>query len=145
MKPNRRRVSDEGPHISLWEHERRSRAGHRYFIAGPHRHKRSNGFSACVEAPIPGLSDDAREIENRVQALSEDGLLARYHDLVDLSFERSLEYTERFELERIEARLDYEDKDEFERTTAIREAWERERSELVASLERLLAGFRTAR
>jgi len=93
----------------------------------------------------PRLNEDAKVIEARLQSFTNDELLARYHELVDLNFERSLEYTENFELERIEARLDSQANDELERTAAMREAWEQERSELVASLERLLAGFRSAR
>jgi hypothetical protein len=80
-----------------------------------------------------------------VQAFSPDGLLARYHDLVDRRFERELRYMEHFELERIEARLDSGSTDELERTAAIRQSWERERTDLVASLERLLAGFKAER
>lgn len=126
-------------------HETRPRLGHRYFIPGPRTHKLPNGHSAGLDVLTPGLSEDVQAIEARLQSLTEDELLARYHDLVDQRFEQPLNYTERFELERIEARLDYQDKDELERTAAIRGAWEQERSDLLASLERLLAGFRTAR
>jgi len=122
---------------------------HEYFISEPrankNRERHSAGTTLISGVVIPGPNDDAKAIEDRVQSFSQDQLLARYHELVNLILEKNLEYTERFELERIEARLDYQDKDELERTAAMREAWEQERGELVDSLERLLAGFRAAR
>jgi hypothetical protein len=100
-----------------------------------------NGLIDEVESR---LSDDAKTIEDRVQAFSQDELHVRYHDLVDQRFERLLEYTERFELERIEARMDFEAKDDLEVVASLGQVWERERKDLLASLERLLAGFRAA-
>lgn len=132
--------------------ERRTR--HEYFIARPRLSQKHDRHSprarlvndGRVRGEIePRLNEDAKVIEARLQSFTSVELLARYHDLVDLKFERDLEYTESFELARIEARLDYQDRDELEHTAAIRETWEQERGELVASLERLLAGFRAAR
>jgi hypothetical protein len=116
----------------------------------PRAHKNRNGHPARVpstriEAPRAGPNEDAQAIEDRVRTFSENELLVRYHDLVDQRFERPLEYTERFELERIEARLDFEAGDELKHVTAERRSWEGERGELVASLERLLSEFRVAR
>ena len=150
MKIDKRTASARACGFVSRRHETRCRQGDRHFIEGPRAHKNRYGRSLRIgttngDVFRPGPSEDAKTIEVRVQASSEDQLLARYHDLVDLGLERSLKFTERFELERIEARLDYQDKDELERTAAMRKAWEVERGELVASLERLLAGFRAAR
>ncbi len=127
----------------------RSHPDRGYSISGPPAHKRRDRNSFAVGltggAFIPGPNEDAKAIEREVQAFSPDGLLARYHDLVDRRFERELRYMEHFELERIEARLDSGSTDELERTAAIRQSWERERTDLVASLERLLAGFKAER
>lgn len=133
--------------------EGRVRKCHENFIARAgvtknHDRHSSRGRLIDVGKPTaevePRLSDEAKAIEDRVQAFSQNELHARYHDLVDQRFERSLEYTERFELERIEARLDFEATHDLEVVAALGQAWERERRDLVASLERLLAGFRTA-
>jgi hypothetical protein len=114
MKLNNKRTAPaEASGFILLRHERPSRQGHRYFIPGPRAHKSGdwqslrNGPTAC-EVLRPGLSEEAKAIEDRVQSFAEDELLARYHDLVDQRFERPLPYTERFELERIETRLDYQ-------------------------------------
>jgi hypothetical protein len=93
----------------------------------------------------PKLNEDAMAIENRLQALSTNELLARYHELVDKRLEGELPYTEYFEIERIEARLDTDDQGEISRMTALQHNWRRQRTELVASIERLLAGFEATR
>jgi hypothetical protein len=130
--------------------ERRFRKGHENFIARAglkNNDRRSSGgplMNGLIDEVESRLSGDARAIEDRVQAFSQNELHARYHDLVDQRFERLLEYTERFELERIEARMDFEAKDDLEVVASLGQAWERERNELLASLERLLAGFRAA-
>ena len=51
----------------------------------------------------------AQAIVDRVKALAPDQLDDRYHELVDKRLLGPLDYTELFELERIEARLDAED------------------------------------
>jgi hypothetical protein len=48
------------------------------------------------------------------------------------------------ELERIEARLDTEDQDEAARLAVFQDDWHRERNELVASIEHVLARFKSA-
>jgi hypothetical protein len=96
---------------------------------------------AIAHTAEPKLNEDARAIENRVHALSADELLARYHELVDKRLEKQLLYTEYFELDRINARIEAEDQSEVKRLTALEESWRQERSQLVGSIERLLARF----
>ncbi|MGO9260463.1 MAG: hypothetical protein ACLQU1_29775 [Bryobacteraceae bacterium] len=97
-----------------------------------------------VQVYAPALSGDAWAIETRVQALSADELLDRYHELVDRRFAEPLDLTESFELERIEARLNLQDEGELDRVANLQHEWRRERDELVASIERLLARFKAA-
>jgi len=60
----------------------------------------------------------------------------RYHRLVDKSIESDLTPLERFEMERIETRLDAEDRDpEIEANDRM---WELERAELLDAIEDLL-------
>ena len=92
----------------------------------------------------PGLSRDASIIESRVQALSTDQLLDRYHGLVDQRLAGHIQLPESFELDRIESRLNVDDEREISRITSFHKEWERERSELVTSIEGLLARFKTA-
>lgn len=106
------------------------------------RHFFRGAISPVFEAK---LNPDARAIENRVQALSTDTLLACYHELVHKRLEGQLSYAECFELDRIEARLDAEDQSEGDRLTALQYDWQRRRSQLVASVERLLARFEATR
>ncbi len=97
-----------------------------------------------MQVYAPALSGDAWAIETRVQALSADELLDRYHELVDRRFAEPLDLTESFELERIEARLNLQDEGELDRVANLQHEWRRERDELVASIERLLARFKAA-
>jgi len=90
------------------------------------------------------MGHDAQAIIDQVNALGSDELYDRFHELADKRLEGALEYTELFELERIEARLDTEDQDEAARLTVLQEDWRRERNELVASVEHLLAHLKTA-
>jgi hypothetical protein len=64
----------------------------------------------------------------------------RYHELVDQRLESELTVLERFELERIEARLDAEDRNP--QIEARDCQWETERTELLQSLEDLLLKLR---
>jgi hypothetical protein len=90
------------------------------------------------------LGHDAQAIVDRVKALDPDQLDDRYHELVDKRLLGPLDYTELFELERIEARLDAEDDGEAARLTIFQDEWRRERNELVASIEHILARFKAA-
>jgi hypothetical protein len=64
----------------------------------------------------------------------------RYHQIVDERQDRHLTALERFELERIEARLDAEDRDP--QIEARNRQWELERTELLESIEDLLVKLR---
>ncbi|MGO4882799.1 MAG: hypothetical protein ACLP59_18565 [Bryobacteraceae bacterium] len=90
------------------------------------------------------MGNDAQAIVDDVKALDTDQLHDRYHELVDKRLQGELDFTELFELERIEARLDAQDQDEAAHLTILREDWSRERADLIASVERLLARFKTA-
>jgi hypothetical protein len=90
------------------------------------------------------IGNDAQAIVDLVKALAPDQLGERYHELVDKRLLGTLDFTEFFELERIEARLDTEDRDETARLTVLEEDWRRERNELVASIEHLLARFKAS-
>jgi hypothetical protein len=102
-----------------------------------------NGSSA-LGADSFRMGNEAQAIMDRVKALRSDELHDRYHELVDKRLLETLDFTELFELERIDARLDTVDQDEAARLTALEEDWRRERNELVASIEHLLAHFKTA-
>jgi hypothetical protein len=90
------------------------------------------------------MGDDAQIVANRVQAFPPEELLERYHELVDQRLQGTLEYTELPELELIEARLDAEDQGEATRLTILQDDWRRERNDLLASIEHLLAHFKPA-
>jgi len=60
----------------------------------------------------------------------------RYHDLVDKGLENELTALERFELERIETRLDAEDREP--QIEAQDRKWEMERERLLESVGELL-------
>jgi len=64
----------------------------------------------------------------------------RYHELADQKLAGPLTVLERFELERIEARLDAEDKDP--KIEALNREWEQQRSDLLDSIENLLIKLR---
>jgi hypothetical protein len=64
--------------------------------------------------------------------------------LVDKRLLGTLQYTELFELERIEVRLNAEDEGEVEQMKAVQENWRRERANLVAALEGLLVRLKAA-
>jgi hypothetical protein len=90
------------------------------------------------------MGHDAQAIVDQVRALDSDQLLDRYHELVDKRLQGTLDFTELLKLERIEARLDTEDQDDAARLTILQDDWHRERNELVASIEHLLARFKAA-
>lgn len=92
----------------------------------------------------PRLGNDAQIIEGRVVSLKSGRLLDRYHELVDKRLLGTLQYTELFELERIEVRLNAEDEGEVEQMKAVQENWRRERANLVAAVEGLLVRLKAA-
>jgi hypothetical protein len=108
---------------------------HAAFVGG-----RNNSNAPGVYTP--GMGQDAQAIVDQVTALESDQLHDRYHGLVDKRLQGMLGFTELFELERIDARLDCEDQDEAARLTILQDDWRRERNELVESIEHLLARFK---
>lgn len=121
-------------------HERhvgRSHARHSAFVVG-------RDIRTTTGADSLKIGRDAQAIIDRVKAFGRDQLGDRYHELVDKRLQGTLDFTELLELERIEARLDAEDQDEAARLTILQEDWRRERNQLVASIEHLLARFKAA-
>jgi len=122
-----------------WDDRRgtRAHARHSAFVG-------SRNDSSELGMYTPGIGHDAQTIVDQVKALEPDRLRNRYHELVDKRLLGALDFAELFELERIDARLDAEDQDEEACLTVVQDDWQRERSELVASIERLLARFKAA-
>ena len=115
----------------------RSHARHSAFAGG-----RNDGNELSMYTPKIG--HEAQTIVDQVKALAPDQLHDRYHELVDRRLLGPLDFIELFELERINARLDAQDQDEDARLTVVQDDWRRERSELVASIEHVLARFKAA-
>lgn len=74
-----------------------------------------------------------------VESMSDLHLRERYHELVDKR--PDLNALERFELERIELRLDAEDRDPV--LEAREQQWQSERTELLNSIEHLLVKLKS--
>lgn len=93
-----------------------------------------------VPASAAATSPDVREVLTRVASMADREVRERYHQIVDERQDRHLTALERFELERIEARLDAEDRDP--QIEARNRQWELERTELLESIEDLLVKLR---
>jgi hypothetical protein len=91
-----------------------------------------------------GPGPEVNRIERRIQTLSADDLLHRYHELVDRRLTRQIQLTELFELDRIESRLNAQDEDELGQLTNFRKERRSELSELVTNIEELLARLKGA-
>jgi hypothetical protein len=79
-------------------------------------------------------------VASRISWLPDREVRQRYHELVDKRLGSELTILERFELERIETRLDAEDRDpEIE---ARDRHWEMQRTELLESIGDLLLKLR---
>jgi len=79
-------------------------------------------------------------VATKVSSMADREVRLRYHELVDKQLAGPLTAMERFELERIELRLDAEDRDpEIE---ARDRQWELERTQLLDSIEDLLVRLR---
>jgi hypothetical protein len=79
------------------------------------------------------------EIDRRVRSLPSDEIIQRFHCLVDKRLQSTLRFIESFELDCIEARLDAEEQAELSGGVDSQSDWIRERSQLIESIERLLA------
>lgn len=95
------------------------------------------------QTPIPAaVAANIREVlaaASKVASMPDRDAAQRYHDLIDQQLLAPLTAAERFELERIEARLDARD------GSPLREArdreWEADRIRLLDSIHSLLARF----
>jgi len=76
---------------------------------------------------------------SKVASMPDREAAQRYHDLIDQQLEASLTAAERFELERIEARLDGRDRSPL--SEARDREWEAERTRLLDSVHALLTRF----
>ena len=104
--------------------------------------RRNESVTSLGRASESRLNEDAVAIERRVQEFSDEELLARYHELIDKRLdEGKLSYMEIFELERLEARLDLADQGDVDLLLASEGKYERERRELLESIENLVAGL----
>ncbi len=84
---------------------------------------------------------DILSVASRVASMPDREAIQRYHNLIDKSLVMSLSPTERFELERIEARLDAGDRDPLVETRNREMAAERAR--ILDSIHTLLAKLRS--
>jgi Arc/MetJ-type ribon-helix-helix transcriptional regulator len=94
----------------------------------------------CPSPAERAIDNDALAVASRIASMADREVRQRYHDLVDKRLESELTVLERFELERIEARLDAEDRDP--QIEARDRQWETERTELLQSIEDLLQKLR---
>lgn len=92
----------------------------------------ANGGTAAVS--------EAQKVASRVACLPDGEVRQRYHELVDKRISSALTVLERFELERIETRLDAGDRDS--QIEARDRQWEIERAELLESIQNLLSKLR---
>jgi ribosome assembly protein YihI (activator of Der GTPase) len=96
-------------------------------------HELSNKQNAYAETSPQVIK--VIELASRIASMSDSQVRERYHELVDGRAE--LNALERFELERIETRLDAEDRDP--QLEARERQWEDEGIELINSVKELLA------
>lgn len=91
--------------------------------------------------PVPRRSAERKKVldlASKIDTLSEDKVRERYHELVDKR--PGLSLIERFEMERIRARIDVVDFDP--QLEARNREWERKRTEVLDSIEDLLDRMR---
>ncbi len=89
-------------------------------------------------------SPEVCEVEQRLQMLSPDEVLIRYHDLIDQRIAGHLGPMQAFELSRVESRLDAEDEDELCLLAEFQEERQRTHNELVTRIEELLTRLKGA-
>jgi hypothetical protein len=104
-------------------------------------HEYSKRLGAYTETSPAETSPAVRKVidlASRIASMSDHQVRGRYHELVDKRPE--LNALERFELGRIEARLDAEDRDPL--LEARERRWQQDRTELLSSVEELLTRLR---
>ena len=96
-----------------------------------------------VPGPELHLNNKAlRDINDKVRSFSSDQLIERFHCLIGKRLNGTIKLMEALELERIDARFNLEDQAEMDRVTEFQQAWALERSELLSSIERIVANLR---
>ena len=105
-------------------------------IAGSQNHRGARRPALQVD------NSARRDIELRIKCLPSDQLLERFHELIDKRLNETLMFVDAFELDRIEARLISEEQPDMDRVMEFRNAWALERTELVSSIERLIADLK---
>ena len=108
-------------------------------LAGPGKHTPARRRKAPATA-FEANTSQVLAVASRLASMADGEVRQRYHDLVDKSLGGELTALERFELERIEVRLDAEDKDS--EIEGMDRKWELERTELLDSIEGLLGRLR---
>jgi hypothetical protein len=106
---------------------------------------RRSGYPSGQKKSAPSADRDANvaavlSVASRIASMADRDVRQRHHDLVDKGMGGELTALERFELERIETRLDAEDRDP--QIEARDREWEVERSKLLDSIEDLLTRLR---
>lgn len=86
-----------------------------------------------------------QSIVSTVNRFPLDRLLHRYHELVDKRLAATIDFIETFELERIEARLDAEDRRVDKRAEALYEQLEQRQEAVLESIEHLIKRLRASR
>jgi len=101
----------------------------------PAARKRTHAPNGRAASP-----SEAQVLASRIASLPDDEVRRRYHQLVDKRLDGDLTALERFEMERIEIRLDAADRDP--QVEARDRQWDSERAELLESIEGLLLKLR---
>lgn len=113
-----------------------------YHTCAPRARRRRVGVAdkarlAPASADIASNVREVLSVASRIAEMPDREVLDRYHALVDKQLITSLTLTERFELERIEARLDANDRDPL--VEARNREWEAERIRILDSIQSLIA------
>src|ERR1700722_14215901 len=107
----------------------------RRFVPLPSDHARQ----APISAVFAGNIREVLAVASRVASMADREAAQRYHELIDKQLDTSLTAAKRFELERIEVRLEAHDRDPL--IAARDREWEAERTRLLDSIHSLLARF----
>jgi hypothetical protein len=120
---------------------RRPYSTHATAARGRHRHGHSVSRDYRLQSREDMVVDNTPriEIDRRIRLLPSDEIIQRFHCLVDKRLQGTLRFIESFELDCIEARLDAEEQAELSGAVDSQNDWIRERSQLIESIERLLA------
>jgi hypothetical protein len=98
----------------------------------------SHGYLAAPDNTV-------QSIVSVVNGFPPDELLGRYHELVDKRLAGTIDFLEGFELERIEARLDAEDRGGDPRAETLHKEWEQRQEAVLSSIEHLIGRLRASK